>query len=1283
MRNRIMLSLRKLLSLAVAVTLVLSILPAGGIMASSTEKFTVSDADDLDELAKMCLVDENSVNLEVVLTKDISLVGRTFVPIPYFSGVFDGHGHTIRSLAIRSGGSTQGLFRYVGKGALIRDLNVEGRIEPGKDAAGLGGIAGHNEGTIKNCTFNGSIRASEDAGGIVGINASDGTVSGCIFYGKVIAQHRAGGIAGENDGSIVGCTNDGEVNTEYIETDEQTKSSIASNLTNLSSFDVSTVSAEDFVDIMDIGGIAGYSTGMISECLGRGTVGYAHTGYNVGGIAGRSTGFIVNSTNSGAVAGRKDVGGIAGQLEPESIWEYSRSQVQDLKDQLIHLNDLIDTLAGDLSDSTADIRDDIETASGFAKNTISDLQGITDEVGDDAEKTSAAINQLTDQLDAAFDENNAQAAGDALKELAQVVSETDFFSIPVYVNVKGNRETDLNSVLDARESDWWKKLDDYLNSREQSIGQSISSGAQRIQDGIQGAALPNGGIFDAGPSESPAADAGEYSADIPAVISGDGGVISDNSGDGEIVPDEDYAPELFGAADEPSGDAAPDASSVQEPAYDEDDYAAQAEPALSADDYPAEAEPDYGADTLSDNVVYQDSDMTGAGDDELIVEESGSDGQEVFGYSSDIEKSVAVGDKDIAGSAKTSDVQVDVGGGLPDTSRLRALLSRILTDSSSILDAAALSNAAQIMKELQIKAPDTGSFYENFQGLASSVTPIADSVHNLSKDAAKDIDAVTDQLDRIIETFFDLTQNISLDETYTETDVSDQDPYKSDSASVDSCRNTGEINGDTNTGGITGCIGFENKIDAEGVLDVSKYLLKNARYTIFASERRCVNQGAVTAKKESAGGICGNMEFGIITDCTNTGAVRVQDGDFCGGICGKSQGTITDCCAGSLVSGGAYVGGIAGEGNAISSCVSYSYIGDSTEYYGAVAGWADGTVTGCQYVDYGVGGIDNVGYADSARPVSAVRDDASAASGAQGTGTASSSGTQNTAGAASSETGTSGGISSDTDSIDISGTGSTCTVTFIVDGEEYRQVRVPFGGSLESLPEVPNRGSDYWVWDDFDTEHIFSSQSVTGSYHRATTTLAAGGDVPDYLVEGTFYEGQELTAVNYVPEESPVSTESITSIIEDRIRGTEAADKPGDETETESDRSALAQAGQEIKRVITDRLTGPLLDAKTLTVNDYGQDLKARVRLQSGGRLFTTSDDGTLTETAYTKDGSYIVFNMKNGGSFAYYESLKQNKDARGMIAVILIIIAAACLAVIFLIRKRRKKKKQKNGRRA
>ena len=247
-----------------------------------------------------------------------------------------------------------------------------------------------------------------------------------------------------------------------------------------------------------------------------------------------------------------------------------------------------------------------------------------------------------------------------------------------------------------------------------------------------------------------------------------------------------------------------------------------------------------------------------------------------------------------------------------------------------------------------------------------------------------------------------------------------------------------------------------------------------------------------------------------------------------------------------------------------------------------------------------------------------------------------------------------------------------------MEGEVYETVEVPFGDSLKTLPEVPNKDTSYWVWDDFSRDHIFTSQNVEGSWHRPTTTLSSGGDVPDYLAEGIFYEGQALTVSEYSPEQSPVSTESLAEMLEMEIQGENTAKAPADETESEMSGSKMSRMKTRIRQTIADRLTGPMIDAKTLSVNDYDQDLTVRAKLPAGGRLFTCAQNGTLAETTYEKDGSYLVFSLPNGGSFVYYETLRQNKDIRGRIAIVALVLAAAVLLLIFLIRRKRKRKKEK-----
>ena len=124
----------------------------------------IRSAEDLVELSGQCVLDSWSLDANVILDKDIDLAGSGFTSIPCFSGVFDGKGHSIKGVNIASSGSHAGLFRYLTKDAIVRDLTVDGRIIPGINSTYIGGIAGRNDGMISSCCVAGNMIAQENTG---------------------------------------------------------------------------------------------------------------------------------------------------------------------------------------------------------------------------------------------------------------------------------------------------------------------------------------------------------------------------------------------------------------------------------------------------------------------------------------------------------------------------------------------------------------------------------------------------------------------------------------------------------------------------------------------------------------------------------------------------------------------------------------------------------------------------------------------------------------------------------------------------------------------------------------------------------------------------------------------------------------------------------------------------------------------------------------------------------------------------------------------------------------
>ena len=289
-----------------------------------TKTIQIETAEEFLTFAKDCRMDTYSFNLVVELKDDIDLTDIDFEAIPSFAGEFRGNGHTIRGLSLETEGSVQGLFRYVRLEAVIQDLNLEGTISPEGSRSYVGSLAGHNAGTIVNCSFSGSISGSTHVGGLVGHNQLTGLLENCKVGGQITGQHFVGGLVGDNNGVVRNCINEAMINTTVQE-----------NAVELGDISMDSVlESESAVTVTDVGGIAGANMGVIRNCENEGSVGYSKIGYNMGGIAGSQSGYIVDCVNHGEIMGRKEVGGIVGQMEPSMQMKFDEDTLQKLEKEM-------------------------------------------------------------------------------------------------------------------------------------------------------------------------------------------------------------------------------------------------------------------------------------------------------------------------------------------------------------------------------------------------------------------------------------------------------------------------------------------------------------------------------------------------------------------------------------------------------------------------------------------------------------------------------------------------------------------------------------------------------------------------------------------------------------------------------------------------------------------------------------------------------------------------------------------------------------------------------------
>ena len=176
------------------------------------KEFTITTADQLAGIASLVSSYKYLDGVTITLGNDIDLENQAWTPIGsniavLFKGTFDGNGKTISGLYINTTDSNQGLFGY--SSGTICNLNVIGNVSGGKY---VGGVVGSNKGTVKNCSFSGTVFASDSyVGGIVG-NNEGGTVESCANSGAVSGASYIGGIAGYNEGGTVeSCANSGAV----------------------------------------------------------------------------------------------------------------------------------------------------------------------------------------------------------------------------------------------------------------------------------------------------------------------------------------------------------------------------------------------------------------------------------------------------------------------------------------------------------------------------------------------------------------------------------------------------------------------------------------------------------------------------------------------------------------------------------------------------------------------------------------------------------------------------------------------------------------------------------------------------------------------------------------------------------------------------------------------------------------------------------------------------------------------------------------------------------------
>ena len=455
------------LSLILIIMTVISIMPINVSAEDSLNVIEISRVNELIEFANKCKYDSYSKDKIVKLTADIDVSGSDFKGISYFAGTFDGGSHIISGFNVDYKGSDFGFFRYIAESGFITNLNISGSINVTGSQENIGGIAGVNKGVINESSFSGKVNASTATGAIAGYNHENAKIVSCTSDADILATNQTGGIAGVNDGLISSCTSKSRVNTQELDT-----------TLDIGGVDVGTLNlTQNVIDRNDMGGIAGESTGIISDCVNYGKIGFAHTGYNVGGIAGKQSGKVITCSNEGEIYGRKDVGGIVGQAEPDIESEYLNDRVDDVQSSIDIINSTLNNMSSSMNNASSDVKSYTENIIDQYNELLDKLQDKLNGNNDNDEKIEDFVDDISKDIENSTVADDIHGLADTVDSEIRTIADS-IERISAQIKNIGNTVTETMDVVTS-DDDYIEDISsaDSAQNSDGVIAKSVNRGA--------------------------------------------------------------------------------------------------------------------------------------------------------------------------------------------------------------------------------------------------------------------------------------------------------------------------------------------------------------------------------------------------------------------------------------------------------------------------------------------------------------------------------------------------------------------------------------------------------------------------------------------------------------------------------------------------------------------------------------------------------------------------------------------------------------------------------------
>lgn len=1039
--------------------------------AASENTVTIDDKESFIKFSKDCTLDKWSDGKIINLTCDIDFSAGEFKPVPIFGGIFNGNGHTISGVNLNQKGSYQGVFRYIDKNGRVSGLNVKGELSPGGSKSFIGGIAGENSGIIEACTFEGAVKGENVVGGIAGFNTDCGRITGCMAYGSVSGENSTGGIAGKNDGFIQNCTNNASVNTVYVEK----KNTISDIETDAGSFIENSKNLkeeneeESVLGHTDTGGIVGYTSGIVQGCVNKAAIGYKHIGYNVGGIAGRQSGYMLGCENYALIQGRKDVGGIVGQAEPYILLNTSESILRNVKQELNTLNSMVNKFITD----TDDLGDEAEAY----------LNGISDYSKDAGDNAEALLNQGTDFIDENLDEINAQAA---------ILSNTLDKLKPVFETLENSGEYMTDGISEISEA-----LDDI-----DIYAPDLSDETEKIKNALSEISKAERNLKRSISSLRNAVDYLDKAIELNNASKVQTAIIKMNTSIKEIINAKQDIKKSFadiegiiGSKPENFEDIGINAKKIAEYLKNIGENTSTVITSLKAiseslDTIILNTEIDFSAillaaSSLKSSVRYLEraskyisSELENIGD----AVEDAADKLETYtdDMSDELERTTRA-----------------LSDGLLDLSYASDELVTAFEDIGDILEDLSEEKTLEFVKLGEEFRDTSKALFNSLDDISGELDGLKNLISDKRGIISGDLTAISNQFNLVINLLFDEFEELKSDDLSLSNifvDVSDEDIENAKQGKVADCRNFGIVEADRNTGGIAGAVAVEYSKDPED--DIEKPNTFNFTYRSRAILQSCINDGKITGKKDCTGGIAGNAEIGTVYKCENYGSIESENGNYVGGIAGKSSSAVRKSYAKSKVKGKRYVGGIGGKINTLSSAYAIVNV-EGDENIGTICGDCENkdNLYKSFYTDSGLGAVDGVSYSEKAEAISFDE-------------------LKNIAG--------------------IPRRFISFSVTFIADGKAVGTQAIKYGDATAKIkyPEIPEKKDSYGAWIRPDVLTVTEDIEIVCEYKPYITVISSeekneSGKLSLALCDGRFTDKAKLHIISSVQKPPAKSEENI------------------------------------------------------------------------------------------------------------------------------------------------------------